>query len=106
MDYLQCNECKQKYELLPNEKTEDFNLNCGCGGTLKHSLDDDEQFIKENDKGYNLDEVVKKNRGHKHLIKPVGTVVIILGTIFWLFVFLPIGICCIILLMAWIGKKS
>lgn len=34
--YLVCNTCHGYYELQPEEKVEDFNSNCDCGGTLEY----------------------------------------------------------------------
>ena len=55
MNYLQCNQCHQRYELLPDECLEDFNLECGCGGVLVERLDDNTQFMEENDLEYKIE---------------------------------------------------
>ena len=99
MEYLECDKCHQQYELLDGENPEDFNSQCGCGGTLRIPFDE---------KKYNnaLPFDFRKDGLHnpllKSIIKIVGTVVIVLGTLFWLLAFWPIGLLCILLLMAWI----
>ena len=39
MGYLICNKCKKYYELQPGETTEDFDLDCICGGKLEFNKD-------------------------------------------------------------------
>ena len=95
MDYLQCNMCHQRYELLPDEKPEDFNLNCGCGGHLEKRLDDDEQFLLERNLGYKInstytsDEVI---HGIVRLFKIGFFLLLVFSNILMLIIFLPLGL--------------
>jgi hypothetical protein len=86
---------------LDGEKPEDFNTQCGCGGILRIPFDEE---AYNNDLPFDFRKDL--NKIHIPHLKLIGTIFISLATIFWLFVFFPIGILCILLLMAWIGKKS
>ena len=112
MTYLICDECNKYYEIQPGEKPEDFILTCECGGSL-HPATSKDRIYKTVVNGYNLDEdelFLKKQyrKGYFKVVINVGiTIFLILVTLFWIFIFFPIGILCILILLAWLlGKKK
>jgi hypothetical protein len=60
MGYLICNDCKQYYELQPDEKPEDFSNKCSCDGILiyKENLD----FFNPNNTEDEIDNQTNKNQ--------------------------------------------
>ncbi|WP_223791825.1 hypothetical protein [Methanobacterium spitsbergense] len=100
---MQCNKCKQQYELLPEEKPEDFSSKCGCGGSLKHHLDDDKQYLKESSVGYDIHEVGKRDPiNFIYIFELVIKGLMLLGAFFIAIILFPLGLIVLALIVYFI----